>query len=345
MPAKSKSQFRFMKAIASGSIKKPGLSKEKAVEIKELINNFSKELTTNGSLKDKSLEEYAVRYRNNWFVYHIQKGDEHERDLLGFIRKGYSNFDLSFKIDDRNSTLKLLWDYRKTDTITYLLKYNPALFNEAINIESESSGKLYIEELQQIIRMVDNEEFSQKFFEYFINNLDKYDFAPEHGRSNSNIDLKPVYESMLDILQSYLIKSDNDQNASGKLDAFYNRFKDSEGFKDVIKFFIAPTMIELFRLETSSVKYLREGKSDEAINNLNKKEVFIKLCEILNNTAVIKDNPNGVNLGDLLIRVNNKAYPDQQIPSGSVNNPGGRSRPSSVAGKTLENDGQSSSLQ
>jgi len=32
MPAKSKAQFRFMKAIASGSIKKPGLSKKEADE-------------------------------------------------------------------------------------------------------------------------------------------------------------------------------------------------------------------------------------------------------------------------------------------------------------------------
>jgi hypothetical protein len=32
MPAKSKSQFRFMKAVENGSIKVPGLSKEKAHE-------------------------------------------------------------------------------------------------------------------------------------------------------------------------------------------------------------------------------------------------------------------------------------------------------------------------
>ena len=32
MPAKSKSQFRFMKAIEGGYIKKPGLSKKKAKE-------------------------------------------------------------------------------------------------------------------------------------------------------------------------------------------------------------------------------------------------------------------------------------------------------------------------
>lgn len=32
MPAASKKQFRFMAAVASGSIKKPGLSKAKASE-------------------------------------------------------------------------------------------------------------------------------------------------------------------------------------------------------------------------------------------------------------------------------------------------------------------------
>ena len=32
MPAKSKSQFRFMEGVAHGSIKKKGLSKKKAAE-------------------------------------------------------------------------------------------------------------------------------------------------------------------------------------------------------------------------------------------------------------------------------------------------------------------------
>lgn len=32
MPAKSKAQFKFMKAVASGEIKKPGLSPVKAAE-------------------------------------------------------------------------------------------------------------------------------------------------------------------------------------------------------------------------------------------------------------------------------------------------------------------------
>lgn len=32
MPAKSKSQFRFMKAVAAGSVKAPGLSQEQAKE-------------------------------------------------------------------------------------------------------------------------------------------------------------------------------------------------------------------------------------------------------------------------------------------------------------------------
>lgn len=32
MPAKSKAQFRFMKAVESGSLKVPGLSAEKAKE-------------------------------------------------------------------------------------------------------------------------------------------------------------------------------------------------------------------------------------------------------------------------------------------------------------------------
>jgi hypothetical protein len=35
MPAKSKQQFKFMKAVESGSVKKKGLSKEKAKEFTE----------------------------------------------------------------------------------------------------------------------------------------------------------------------------------------------------------------------------------------------------------------------------------------------------------------------
>lgn len=35
MPAQSKKQFRFFKAVESGSIKKPGLSKEAAKEYTE----------------------------------------------------------------------------------------------------------------------------------------------------------------------------------------------------------------------------------------------------------------------------------------------------------------------
>jgi hypothetical protein len=35
MPAKSKKQFRFMKAVESGAIKKKGLSKEEAREYTE----------------------------------------------------------------------------------------------------------------------------------------------------------------------------------------------------------------------------------------------------------------------------------------------------------------------
>lgn len=49
MPAKSKAQFRFMKAVESGYIKAPGLSKEKAHEytsenksLKELPEKKSK---------------------------------------------------------------------------------------------------------------------------------------------------------------------------------------------------------------------------------------------------------------------------------------------------------------
>jgi hypothetical protein len=38
MPAKSQDQFRFMKAIESGSIKKEGLSPEKAKEFTEGVN-------------------------------------------------------------------------------------------------------------------------------------------------------------------------------------------------------------------------------------------------------------------------------------------------------------------
>jgi hypothetical protein len=35
MPSRSKQQYRFMKAIESGSIKKPGLSKEEAKDFTE----------------------------------------------------------------------------------------------------------------------------------------------------------------------------------------------------------------------------------------------------------------------------------------------------------------------
>jgi hypothetical protein len=38
MPAKSKQQYRFMKAVESGSIKKPGLSKKEA-------KDFTKDMT------------------------------------------------------------------------------------------------------------------------------------------------------------------------------------------------------------------------------------------------------------------------------------------------------------
>ena len=49
MPAKSQAQFRFMKAVEGGYIKKPGLSKEKAAEytsenknVKDLPEKFKK---------------------------------------------------------------------------------------------------------------------------------------------------------------------------------------------------------------------------------------------------------------------------------------------------------------
>ncbi len=44
MPAKSKQQFKFMKAVENGYIKKPGLSSEKAHEFTEGITKpkFSK---------------------------------------------------------------------------------------------------------------------------------------------------------------------------------------------------------------------------------------------------------------------------------------------------------------
>lgn len=56
MPAVSKKQFRFMKAVEGGYIKKPGLSKEKAAE-------FTSE---NHSLK--SLPEKAKKFKrlNNY---------------------------------------------------------------------------------------------------------------------------------------------------------------------------------------------------------------------------------------------------------------------------------------
>ena len=39
MPAKSKQQLKFMAAVASGSIKKPGLSKAKASEFVHATGN------------------------------------------------------------------------------------------------------------------------------------------------------------------------------------------------------------------------------------------------------------------------------------------------------------------
>ena len=39
MPAKSKAQLRFMAGVASGSIKKPGLSKAKAAEFVHATSN------------------------------------------------------------------------------------------------------------------------------------------------------------------------------------------------------------------------------------------------------------------------------------------------------------------
>lgn len=39
MPAESKAQFRFMKAVESGKVKKPGLSPDKA---KEFTSGFDK---------------------------------------------------------------------------------------------------------------------------------------------------------------------------------------------------------------------------------------------------------------------------------------------------------------
>lgn len=38
MPAKSKKQFRFMKGVESGSIKKPGLSPSKAAEFTDDVD-------------------------------------------------------------------------------------------------------------------------------------------------------------------------------------------------------------------------------------------------------------------------------------------------------------------
>lgn len=38
MPATSKEQFKFMAAVAGGSVKKPGLSKEKAKEFIQGVN-------------------------------------------------------------------------------------------------------------------------------------------------------------------------------------------------------------------------------------------------------------------------------------------------------------------
>lgn len=56
MPAKSKSQFRFFKAIEGGYIKKPGLSKEKAAE-------FTSE---NHSLKNLPEKKEKFKRINNY---------------------------------------------------------------------------------------------------------------------------------------------------------------------------------------------------------------------------------------------------------------------------------------
>lgn len=42
MPAKSKAQLRFMGAVASGKVKKPGLSKKKASEFLHATSSTSR---------------------------------------------------------------------------------------------------------------------------------------------------------------------------------------------------------------------------------------------------------------------------------------------------------------
>lgn len=59
MPAKSKSQFRFMKAAESGSIKVPGLSRKEAKEFTS-ENKSYKDLPETSGKKDrfKKVKEY-----------------------------------------------------------------------------------------------------------------------------------------------------------------------------------------------------------------------------------------------------------------------------------------------
>jgi hypothetical protein len=57
MPAKSKAQFRFMKAIESGALKKKGLSKKEAKEYTE-DSNYSK-LPEKIKAKKKALKKLS----------------------------------------------------------------------------------------------------------------------------------------------------------------------------------------------------------------------------------------------------------------------------------------------
>lgn len=72
MPAKSKQQYKFMKAIQNGSIKAPGLSKNKAKEFTDNISydNLPKRINPVAS---KELKKNPVDYEKSAKFMKIKK--------------------------------------------------------------------------------------------------------------------------------------------------------------------------------------------------------------------------------------------------------------------------------
>src|ERR1700740_303646 len=103
MPATSKAQFRFMKAVESGSVKKKGLSKEKAKEFtseNKSLKNLPEKKDSKGDDKHK---DKAKKHSDKHFEdkdkasktdpYHGHEGSDHEhlsnRNLRG-ANKAYA---------------------------------------------------------------------------------------------------------------------------------------------------------------------------------------------------------------------------------------------------------------